>query len=351
MFTPNNFSDEMVAKFEEQCQGNPFFVIEVLRQMEQEGNIVEKEGKYVIENEDISAPSSIEEVVTRRLELLEANEIAIVEYAACEGSEVENEILEPYMIVADFNTTLERLRDFGILIPQEGSVKFSHAIFRDVIYENIPSWWKTSHHRSLGEYYEENYSGKIDEVLYDLARHFSCTNEYDKAFNYSFKAAEKSENTLAPEQAVKFYCNSLSVIQRVKSIQDKRDREIDLLNRIGDSYGLMGDFDDAVEKYKTALDKEEKDKNKARLHRKIAYVYMNTGDYDESLEEADSAVDLLKNVEEETEGAKILRVKGRTYMRRGDYDSASEFLKYALSIAEDFEDEGDSRDRTQSGDR
>ncbi|MFO7992052.1 MAG: tetratricopeptide repeat protein [Thermoplasmata archaeon] len=339
MFTPNNFSDEMVEKFEEQCQGNPFFVIEVLRQMEQEGNIVEREGKYVIENEDISAPSSIEEVVTRRLELLEANEIAIVEYAACEGSEVENDILEPYMIVADFNTTLERLKDFGILIPQEDTIKFSHAIFRDVIYENIPSWWKTSHHKSLGEYYEENYSGKIDEVLYDLARHFSCTNEYDKAFNYSFKAAEKAENTLAPEQAVKFYCNSLSVIPRVQSILDRREREIDLLNRIGDSYGLMGDFDDAVDKYKTALDKEEKDKKKAQLHRKIAYVYMNTGDYDESLEEADTAVDLLKNVEEETEGAKILRVKGRTYMRRGDYDSASEFLKDALGIAEDFEDE------------
>lgn len=339
VFSPNDFSDKMIAKFAEQCRGNPFFIIEVLRQMEQEGNIVEKQGKYVIENEDISAPSSIEEVVTRRLELLEANEIAIVEYAACEGSEIENDILEPYMIVADFNTTLEKLRDFGILIPLDETIKFSHAIFRDVIYDNIPDWWKTSHHKSLGEYYEEKYADQIDEVLFDLARHFSCTNVYDKAFNYSFRAAEKAENTLAPEQAVKFYDTSLRVVPQVKSIQDKREREIELLNRIGDSYGLMGDFEDAVDRYKTALEKENKDKNKAQLHRKIAYVYMNTGDYDESLEEADIGLDLLQDPKEIPEGAKILRVKGRTYMRRGDYDSASGLLKQALEIAEDFEDD------------
>ncbi len=337
LFIPNDFSEEFIQKLSESCQGNPFFVIELLKQLEQEGNIEKVDGVYEVTKEDYAPPDSIEEVVVRRLELLEPEDIALVEYISCEGGEIDTEVTDYFPLISDINRSVSNLSSSGILNPRDDKIEFSHAIFRDVIYENVPRWWKVSHHRNLGAYYEETFVDDIEGVLYELARHFYNTNEHEKAFDYSFRAGEKAENELAPEQAVRFYNNSLEVMNELKR-REKPISKTDILNRLGDSKGLMGDFSKAVEDYKIALEEEENESKLATLHRKVANVYMNIGEYEKGLEECDKGIELLGD-ELKLENAKIERVKGRIYIRLGDYDKADEHLLKALEVAEEFVDE------------
>ncbi len=329
IYRPNDFPEAMIERLSQDCKGNPFFVIELLKQMQQEGNIEKTEGKYELLEDMMSVPTSVEEVVHRRLELLDSGSIDFVEYAACEGGEINKEIIEWF----DPNTdnSIKNLVDSGILLPNNGDINFSHAIFRDVIYSSLPGWWKNIHHKKLGEFYETNYSGRIHEVYYDLARHFSNTNQHEKGHDYSYKAGEKAENALAPEQAIEFYNKSLEALNNLRMVEGKVERRCNILERIGDMSGLLGDFEDAVTEYDKVLETTKDKSIQATLHRKLGNVFMNTGDYQRSLKECDSALELLEN--DDPEIAKVKRVKGRTYMRTGDYDVSLDLLTQAFDIA------------------
>ncbi len=341
LYDPNEFPDDLVDRLSDECEGNPFFVIEMLKQMEQEGGIEMIDDTFRLSREEFSIPSSVEEVVYRRLELLEPRAIALIEYASCEGGEIDPRIPAWFDFVGDRSTALETLMDSGMLVQDVDKYSFSHSIFRDVIYDSLSSWWKNSYHHRLGKFYEFTYRDDLPEVYYELARHYGNTNDYHKAHNYSYKAGEKAENALAPEQAIVFYKRSLETLGnvRLEEGEDERRRS-DILERLGDMKGLLGDFDDARTYYDQGLKLVDDGRSEAVLHRKLGSVFMTTGEYDKGLKECDIGLELLE--EDDPEVLKLNRVKGRTYMRKGDYDDAIELLSNGLIRAQEMGDQAEA---------
>ncbi len=344
LFSPNEFPEELCGRLSKECQGNPFFVIEMLKQMEQEGNLGKKDDTYMLLTDTFTIPASVEEVVYRRLELLDTDALTLIEYASCEGSEIDARLPAWLEEGTDKESSLRSLVDSGILLSSEHMYTFSHAIFRDVIYESLSRWWKNSYHHRLGEFYEEHYQGNLPEVYYDLARHYSNTNDHKKSHDYSFKAGEKAEMSLAPEQAIGFYNNSLEALQNLRTKDGKIDTRRELIVRLGDMRSVLGDFDDALELYSQALKIATAEEIQAAIHRKLGNVYMTIGDYERSLEICDKGLDKISS--EYPEAVKLNRVKGRTYMRKGDYDKAMELLKSALGSAKNL---GDNEETAEVG--
>ncbi len=339
LYSPNEFPDNLVNRLSDECEGNPFFVIEMLKQMEQEGGIEMIEGTYRLSKGEFTIPSSVEEVVYHRLELLEPQAIALIEYASCEGGEIDSRIPEWFDFVGDSATGMEALMDSGMLVKEDGKYSFSHAIFRDVIYDSLSRWWKNSYHHRLGEYYELTYRDDLPEVYYELARHYGNTNDHSKAYDYSYKAGEKAENALAPEQAIVFYGKALNTVGELRLKEGEDERRRDILERLGDMRGLLGDLEDALEYYHKGLDLTEDTKIKAVMHRKLGNVFMITGEYDRSIQECDTGIELLE--ENDPEVVRLNRVKGRTYMRKGDYDDAIKLFEEGLALAELSGDDGE----------
>lgn len=332
LFNPNEFPDTLVSRLSKECQGNPFFMIEMLKQMEKEGAIEFVDGCYQLLVENFTIPVSLEEVVYRRLELLDPGSLALIEYISCEGLEIRKGIPESLNRPSDIEGPLTSLVDSGIIIHLEESLAFTHAIFRDVIYDSLSRWWRNSYHHQLGEYYENSYRDRITDVYYDLARHFSNTIDHSKAHDYSFKAGEKAENSLAPEQAIDFYNRSLDALNKIRSIEDKVQRNFTIVERLGDMRSLLGDLDEALEHYNGSLELAGNSLSKATIHRKLGKVFMTKGEYDRSIEVCDTGLEFLDS--DDIEVAKIKRVKGRTHMRTGDYDVSLELLNQAFEIAE-----------------
>lgn len=337
LFSPNKFPESLVYRLSDECRGNPFFIIEMLKQMENEGAIGYIDGHYKLLVEDFTIPSSLEDVVYKRLELLDPDSLSLIEYMSCEGVEIDIDIPESLNRQPEIERPIGSLIKSGILLPSKDYLSFSHAIFRDVIYESLSRWWKNSYHHRLGEFYERKYLGCISDVYYDLARHFSNTIDHTKAHDYSFKAGEKAENALAPERAIGFYRRSLEALDNLSDMDGKVIRRCDILERMGDMKALLGDFEDAVVEYNKVLEDVKDKTTKAVLHRKLGNVFMHTSDYELSLRECNSALEILDQTD--PEAAKVKRVKGRTYMRTGDYDVSLDLLNQALEIAKNNSDE------------
>ncbi|MCK5038384.1 MAG: hypothetical protein KAS16_04740, partial [Thermoplasmata archaeon] len=308
LYAANNFPEDFIDMLAGKCKGNPFFTIELLRQMVDEGSIGEKNGKYTLLSEDYSIPSSIEDVVHRKLERLGPDEMALVEYASCIGLQFDRNILGSIQIVVDVPATLDRLADTGILTTYGDYIEFSHALFQDVIYQSIGDRWRYTHHKGLGDYYEGNFDMELESVIYELARHYSRSKEYSKAFDYCIRAGEIAESEFAPEQSLELYKSALSAHRNLRR-SDSRETTLELLEKIGDIQELVGEWDDALLIFDEAFRIAHINETQARMLRKCGEVYENRGDYDEVLKVLDKAKTQIDDKTSE-EYARICHLEG-----------------------------------------
>jgi predicted ATPase len=331
----NEFPSTLFESISTQCEGNPFFVTEMMRHMMESGNIAKEEGRYLLLDERYQIPRSIEEMADRRLETLEPDAMTLAEYASCVGREFDRGALTSLSSLVDPGVALEKLLAQGIISMSNGGGEFSHAIFQEVLYKSLGDRWKTSYHKSLGEHYEEAYADRPELVLFELARHFSKTAERQKAFDYCYKAGEKAEAVFAPEQAIVFFNDSLAALSKVKQAGDQ---EKEIIERLGDLYSLNAEFDNALERYRTVIEMEDDITRKAGLYIKTANTYHGIGDRDMCITESDKGLGHLGD-EVCRERANLLGSKSWSYIISSEFDKAVELLEESLGISEKLEDE------------
>lgn len=333
VFPGNDFPQEFVGALAERCGGTPLFVIEILKQMAMGGSISEKDGKYSLLNENYSIPDTVEGVIQGRLAELSPETLAMVEYISCIGRDFSMESAMSINTINDPGSALFELQKTGVINRQNDSAEFCHAMYQEVIYSTISQMWRGKHHKRIGEYFEEAYQGKLDDALYELARHFSRTGEYKKALDYCLRAGEKAEGLFAAEQAIKFYEDALSALPKVSAPVDAKDKETEILERLGDISVFIGKYDKSIEYYELAEKRAHEPEIKARMLRKLGKVLERKGDYDRSLEILAKAKEHLKD-ERSLEYGRICFDEGTSYRRKGDYDKTISLTMKAMEIFE-----------------
>ena len=285
LYNPNNIPQDFLMRLEEQCNGNPFFLRELLAQMSSEGAITRQEGTFVLKREDYEIPSSIEEVLDMRLARLGSEELALVEFASCFGRDFPVNMVQDIQTVADPIAALNGLQTAGIINRNNGSAMFSHALFQDVVYRNMSQRWRTIHHLQIGNMYEAGFIGRLDQVIFELARHYSHTREHQKATKYSIKAAEKAEASYAIDQAVELYRQAIIAMGKLGG-KAESGKPAELLERLADSLLLAEKIDESLETYMKSYELVENKEDKSRLRRKRSIVLEMKSEFDLALEES-----------------------------------------------------------------
>ena len=335
-FSPNTFSANFIEGLTVKCGGNPFFIAELLRHMLVEGKIVETSGKFTLANEDFSVPSTIGEMIDRRLGTLDAETMAMAEYTSCIGKEFGKDAACSIGSVKEPAKSIEKLCDAGILLQVGGAMRFSHALFQDALYSGLSAKWRQLHHRCIGEYYEKTFSMNPDSAIYELARHFSQTTEHTKAFNYCLNAGLKSERSFAAEQAITFYEKALGFHPAANIDDSQTNKALELLERLGDLHTLVGSFDESLLKYEVAARTASSPEEKARMLRKTGRAYIGKGDYTKSLEWLKEAEYALNDAVTPELG-RVFVQQGSAYWKLGEYDNAMKKADAAMKAFEMFE--------------
>ena len=122
-----------------------------------EGSVSVVDGEYVLSRDEYSMPSSIEEIVHHRLDLLPPDAVAMAEFASCIGRNFNISEAGTIGTLGDPQAALDTLVEAGIITIDDGGAGFAHGLFHSFIYDQVAPRWKTTYHRSLGEYYEKAY--------------------------------------------------------------------------------------------------------------------------------------------------------------------------------------------------
>jgi tetratricopeptide (TPR) repeat protein len=330
--------NDLPAAFHERlhsdCAGNPFFISELLRQMLADGAIALDGGKYRMARDDYTMPSSVGQVVSRRLESLDEDAMALAEYASCVGREFPTSVALSAPSLEYPAASLEKLAAAGIVTVEGEASEFSHALFQAAVYDSLAPRWRSAHHRSIGEHYEAAHASRIDDVLYELARHFTKANEPAKAVAYSVRAAARAESSLAVEQAIAFYEGAIAMALGRASLTGSL---AGVRERLGDLYALAGKHPEAIAAYESEFASTCEARFRARLKRKTAEVHIKVGEFPKAEADCKAGVEALAG-EHCGEEARIICVLGGMCDKTGDYDRGIALLKEGMALAEKLGD-------------
>jgi predicted ATPase len=330
-----NFENELYDRIFRETEGTPFFVLEVVKLLAEEGWI--KQDKKGVWNataglEKMDIPSKVYDVIKRRLDRLMKEQKKILDCASVVGEEFQSDVVGKVVGLNKIQL-LENLSDVEkthrLIHSYQKKYKFDHAKIREVLYNGIMDELKQEYHKLVADTIAELHRDNPDEALNALAHHYYEAKDA-KAAEYLIKSADAAMGAYANDEAIRYYHKALT------GLED--DEKIKIVNeRLGDIYSLTSDFDNALKCYYSLIEKETDGRKKADLHRKIADLQNKFSKFAESITECDKALAILGE-ERCIERARLLNVKAWAEMLTNKTHNCREHANEALGIAEELND-------------
>ncbi|MGD9093344.1 MAG: ABC transporter substrate-binding protein, partial [Anaerolineales bacterium] len=262
---PNHLSTEFRETIFQHTEGHPLFTIELLRNLQERGDLVQDKDGLWIESSELDwsvLPARIEGVIEERIDRLEEELRDILTVASVEGEDFTAQVVSRVQelrerdLLRKLASELDRrhrlVQDRGeITVGQHilSTYQFSHTMIQQFIYNGLTPGERRLLHQEIGEVLEALYAGQTKGISVQLARHFKEAGEYDKAIDYLLQAGDRAREVYAYQEAIDLYQQAL--------IKLKESPDYDLATRtlmkLGLTYHLVFDFQRAQSAYQEAF--------------------------------------------------------------------------------------------------
>lgn len=247
----------LVEAILEDTDGNPLFVGEAIRLLVAGGEVDRAADMIALR---LAVPPRLREVIGRRLGLLSDACRGVLTVASVLGREFRLDGLAGATgLTAD---ALLKAMDEAVAarvvtdVPGSlGTLRFSHALVRDVLYESLPPQRRVQLHGEIGEVLEELYADDLEAHLTELAHHFceaARGGVVDRAVEYTRRAGERAATLLAYEEGVRLFRLSLQVLESKEPVE--AGTRCRLLLALGDAEAREGDLATAKETFLRAAE-------------------------------------------------------------------------------------------------
>lgn len=220
----------------EKTEGVPFFVEEFLKSLRDLSLLEQTDTGYTLAQplEEISVPTTIQDVLRSRVDLLPEAAKEVLKTASIVGREMSHELLQHLVEQpeSELLASLSVLKDAELFYERgvypHSTYLFKHALTREVVHDSLLFPRRKELHRKAGEVIERIHGGKLDEHYSVIADHFVAGEEFDKGAEYSRLAARKAHHSGALSDAVEYAKKSVECTQRIPKSIEAQKREIDM---------------------------------------------------------------------------------------------------------------------------
>lgn len=260
---------DLVRVLSDESEGIPFFVSEYVRAAVDEGLLArDLSGRWEARGEGgevgqsvarLPLPTTLQDLVARRLSQVPGTGAQLIEAAACLGREFPADVLLSMAETDDVGeavalqelTRRQVLEDAG-----NGYLRFAHDKLREVSYLQIAGERRSGLHRRAAESIEQWVSGQRDVAAWypTLAHHWSIAGVAEKELTYVEKAGDTALDAAAFDAARDFFRRALELEMRVRR-DDSRfaSRRGRWQRRLAESFWGLGDLASCNEHFTEAL--------------------------------------------------------------------------------------------------
>ena len=300
-----------------QTQGHPLFTIELLRGLQERGDITRDPDGYWVEGPSldwVTLPVRVEAAIQERIGRLSEPLQKALAVASVEGESFTAEVVTQVRAV-EKNKMLEYLSgelDKKHRLVQAQSIqrvdgkslsryRFRHILFQKYLYGSLDEVERVHLHEQVGAALERLYGDQVEVAAnpVHLALHFEKAQITDKAIHYLHNAGKRAIQLSAYQEGITHLTRGLNLLEYLTDSSEHDHQKLNLLLALGIAWqGTLGAQPDEV---------------------KNAYI---------------EALELCKRVGNTTQMVQVLGGLVVLYYVRGEHRRALEFASEGLALAE-----------------
>jgi len=213
--------------------GNPLYVEEIVRQLQETGGLVVDDGEARLSAADITVPATIRDIIAARVDRLAESLKRTLQVASVVGRRFEVWLVSR-LRDDDRDGVPQHMRELHVtdfVFPtgddDELRYSFKHALTQDVVYAGMLERRRRQFHAAVGRALEQLYTGRITDVVELLAHHYALSAEDEPAVDYAILAAEKAQRRWANTEALALFEGALKRLDAMPDTEANRLRKID----------------------------------------------------------------------------------------------------------------------------
>ncbi|MGB0383469.1 MAG: CHAT domain-containing protein [Ardenticatenaceae bacterium] len=300
-------SEELEQLILTQTGGNPLFVKEYVRLLQENGSLI-RSGDAWVQAADLSQIpdfGQIEQVIQARLDQLTNSSREAIEKGAVIGVTFEEDVLKEIQdLIANqtLEEDIEALTERRLIDELGGdpySYAFYHGLVRDSAYKQQPERSRRAAHGRVANALRDLYGDQTD--IYRLGHHYYHSNDRLHAIDYCLRVAKQDADKWANQTAVEWYDRALEKIESFEQTPPSQREEqqgvrsakiiewqVNALEGKADVQVIIGQTDEAIGGYTQALEVLTTSEvlpvtHHADLYRKVAIAYHDKGQFDPAL--------------------------------------------------------------------
>ncbi len=291
----------------QKTDGNPFFVIQFLKTLKQEGLLTFDygQGRWTFRLEAIANAAMTDNVIdlmTRKIQRLPSETQRALTLAACIGNQFDLDTLatvsqQPSQAAM---ANLKEAIDEGLVVPKSSITHaFLHDRVQQAAYALIPDEWKHPVHLTVGRLLLGQDETAVEEKLFDIVHHLNIGSSliFDEAerlnlARLNLNAGRKAKASTAYQAALQLLEAGLALLNQSHWESDY-DLAFALHLEAAECQYHCGNFDEAEQQFALLLEHARTSLDKARVYNLRMVQYENMSRYADALATARESLALF----------------------------------------------------------
>lgn len=227
---PNELRESFRAALFRQTGGHPLFAIELLRSMQERGDLLKDEHGRWVEGASLNwdqLPEKVEAVIQERIGRLEDELHELLSVASVEGDAFTAQVIaqvqqvQERQLLRQLSQELERRHR---LVREHGEARvgarilsryrFGHHLFQRYLYNELSAGERRLLHREVADALETLYNGQLDEITVQLAQHYLEAGDTAQALSHLVLAGQRARRLFANPEALGHFDRALDLSEQ-----------------------------------------------------------------------------------------------------------------------------------------
>jgi predicted ATPase len=244
-------STRLAAFVYERTEGHALFLVNIVEHLVQQGLVVLREGQWTlqdgVEAKVASLPEGLRQLLVQRLEDLPSEERRVLEAASVAGEQftVAAVAAGAQYPVEDVEAQCETLAAQGRFLDDiglgewpdgtsSGRYQFTHALYRQVLYEGLGTARRRQLHRRIGMGLDAGYGAQAREIAAELAVHFERGGEIPRAVHYWQHVGDNAVRRNSHSEAITALKKGLQLLATLPESPERTQHELALQLTLAD---------------------------------------------------------------------------------------------------------------------
>jgi predicted ATPase len=249
-FAGHRFPEEFAALLHARTEGNPLFMVDLLRYLRDRGVIVQDSGAWALVRAvpDLhhELPESVRSMIQKKTEQLSTADRHLLMAASVQGPEFDSAVVAGVLgrEAADVEERLEVLERVHVMVrlvreqmfPNRTLTlryRFVHALYQNALYASLQPTRKAAWSKAAAQALLGHYEDKGAAVAAELALLFEAARQPDRAVEYFLLAARNAGRVFAHQEAAGLARRGLALLEKLPDTPGRAEQELMLLLALG----------------------------------------------------------------------------------------------------------------------